>query len=471
MVKSDRASIRIPELDFEIPACTQRGVFTTLEGVLDRAIENLEGSQVARRAVDAGDADAVGAFIERLRRLRNAEAEALPFTVILDDPSGNSFLENLAAPRPDPALRQRNYVRTLEQNHAMGMYAENTQQGGGGEGEEAVGGAGQEAPAALEADLGDTVGDTGALAGSAARTSSSGGARLLFPARPLDLTGNLPDGRFKKGGALIRPSGPAASRARGGAVRGSDGRLQSLVFDSSHSDAAKEVMRFPADCFGCSAAGECRMCVTDVPHFKEVILMAFACEECGWKDVEVKGGGAMPPSGTLTELSYDPAAPDAAGDMSRDVIKSDTAAVEIPEVELVMEGGSLGGMYTTVEGLLTALLDKLLEGNPFMSHSADSAEDSRRSAFDLFTERLTAVRDGAVPFTLRLRDPLANSWIYSPTAPEPDPRLRHEPYARTHEENLELGILDMRVEGYGETIEEEEEAGGGGGAGGRGVQG
>jgi zinc finger protein len=59
-------------------------------------------------------------------------------------------------------------------------------------------------------------------------------------------------------------------------------------------------MTFPADCSHCSAQGHCRVCVTDVPHFKEVIFMAFTCEEeCGWRDVEVKGGGAVPLEGHL----------------------------------------------------------------------------------------------------------------------------------------------------------------------------
>jgi zinc finger protein len=434
--------VTLPELQFEIPPITQRGVFTTLEGLLDRAVENLEGTQPLRRATDPEGADAVGAFIDKLRAARNADPAALPFTIVLDDPSGNSFLENLHAPRPDPALRVRHYARSLEQNHAMGMYAESagvgvTVDSQGNPVSDGVAGGG--APAADE-DV-----DTGTLAGSSAHT--------IFPQQPVDMSGNEPS-RFRKGGALIRGDTTRATlterRRRAGVVRAPDGRMEALVFDSSNSDAAKEVMRFPQACFSCSAPGECRMCVTDVPHFKEVILMAFACDECGWKDVEVKGGGAMPPQGTVTTLVYDPTLPDAAGDMTRDVIKSDTSAVEIPEVDLHMEAGSLGGMYTTVEGLLAALLDKLLEGNPFMAAATDSADAARSAAFADFVDRLTAVRDGRVPFTLRLRDPLANSWIYSPTAPAPDPRLTHETYVRSHEEDLGLGLLDMRTEGYGE---------------------
>jgi zinc finger protein len=89
------------------------------------------------------------------------------------------------------------------------------------------------------------------------------------------------------------------------------------------------------------------MMVTDVPHFKEIIVMSFLCEECGFKSVEVKGGGAVPDHGTVHTLSVEPGEFHAL-DMKRDVIKSDTAMLEIPELELEMSHGSLGGLYTTV---------------------------------------------------------------------------------------------------------------------------
>ena len=37
-----------------------------------------------------------------------------------------------------------------------------------------------------------------------------------------------------------------------------------------------------------------QMCVTDIPHFKEVIIMTLNCEECGYRSNEIKGGGAIP---------------------------------------------------------------------------------------------------------------------------------------------------------------------------------
>ena len=55
---------------------------------------------------------------------------------------------------------------------------------------------------------------------------------------------------------------------------------------------------------------------------------------------------------------------------------------------------------------------------------------------------------GKKPFTLILKDPMANSWIHSPYAPSPDPRLKITRYTRTTEEDDELGLLDMKVDDY-----------------------
>lgn len=39
-------------------------------------------------------------------------------------------------------------------------------------------------------------------------------------------------------------------------------------------------------------------------------------------------------------------------DLKRDVFKSDTASLKIPEIELELGTGTMGGVYSNVEGLL-----------------------------------------------------------------------------------------------------------------------
>lgn len=43
---------------------------------------------------------------------------------------------------------------------------------------------------------------------------------------------------------------------------------------------------------------------------------------------------------------------DKADDLKRDLFKSETCYVSIPEIELELDYGTLGGVFTTVEGLL-----------------------------------------------------------------------------------------------------------------------
>jgi zinc finger protein ZPR1 len=53
-------------------------------------------------------------------------------------------------------------------------------------------------------------------------------------------------------------------------------------------------------------------------------------------------------------------------------------------------------------------------------------------------------------FTLVLDDPLANSYLQSLYAPDPDPNMQFETYERTWQQNEELGLNDMITEGYEE---------------------
>lgn len=52
------------------------------------------------------------------------------------------------------------------------------------------------------------------------------------------------------------------------------------------------------------------------------------------------------------------------------------------------------------------------------------------------------------PFTLILEDPLANSYLQNLYAPDPDPNMTIETFDRTWDQNEDLGLNDMKVEGY-----------------------
>lgn len=47
--------------------------------------------------------------------------------------------------------------------------------------------------------------------------------------------------------------------------------------------------------------------------------------------------------------------------------------MRIPEIDFEIDYGTLGGVYTTVEGLLEKIEDNLKDNNPFAGDSADSS--------------------------------------------------------------------------------------------------
>lgn len=121
IVKSDYTSVRFVELDFEIPAQSQKGEVTTIEGIIDRSVAGLEQDQIVRRIEHPEVAAQIDAFVESLRKLKLVET---PFTIIFEDISGNCRVENPNAPQADAACTTSYFNRSKEQNHELGMFTQ-----------------------------------------------------------------------------------------------------------------------------------------------------------------------------------------------------------------------------------------------------------------------------------------------------------------------------------------------------------
>jgi len=114
IVRGKFAVTFIPELELEVPA-TNKGYSSTLEGFLMSFKEDLQLGQEQRREQSTLLADQIDTFIQKLDKYIVADPEILPFTYILDDPSGLSYIQNLKVPNPDPQLKHERYNRTKEQ--------------------------------------------------------------------------------------------------------------------------------------------------------------------------------------------------------------------------------------------------------------------------------------------------------------------------------------------------------------------
>ena len=362
VIRSENAVTRIPELDFE--AAAQKGQVTTVEGVLEGIVEGLQQDQPVRLHMDPEGHAQIEGFIAKIQSLR--QAGEVPFTLILRDPSGNSFVENVNAPNPDPKRIVSVFDRTKEDDHKLGIFTQE--------------------------ELNDTE-----------------------------------DKR-------------------------NDNKMETLQEEAEDQEeettdeiSKDEVLTFPTNCPDCNAPAETNVKMVNIPHFKEVVIMATVCEVCGHRTNEVKSGGGIEPTGTRITLRVTDST-----DLSRDVLKSETCKVLIPELSFEMGGFAIGGRFTTLEGLLQNIYDEL-DTNAFIgAMMGDSGTDEGKQKVSTFKSKLMAFIEFRETFTIILDDPAGSSYVQNVYAPDPDPEMKVEKYERSYEENEELGINDMKTENYGE---------------------
>ncbi|XP_066589485.1 zinc finger protein ZPR1 [Prorops nasuta] len=220
-----------------------------------------------------------------------------------------------------------------------------------------------------------------------------------------------------------------------------DGLLKPIAEeDYSLEKIDGEVLSFTTNCPECNAVCETNMKMTDIPHFKKVVIMATCCEACGHRTNEVKSGSGIEPLGIKIEIKV-------AGkeDFSRDLLKSDTCRMEIPSLELQVGPTTLGGRFTTVEGIIMATRDQLSSSTAF---TGDSNDPETKKRMEDLINNLTDILEGKQAVTLVLDDPAGNSYIQSLSDDGTDDRLKITKYKRTFEDNEELGINDMKVDNY-----------------------
>lgn len=116
VVKTEWSEIIIPEIEFEVKR--QPGLVTTIEGILERAEAGMKQMIELHKNLDE---ESLGKIKEFLKKLMKCKLMMEDFTFILDDPSGNSYLQSLTAPSVDPSLEIIHYSRTRDQNLLLGI--------------------------------------------------------------------------------------------------------------------------------------------------------------------------------------------------------------------------------------------------------------------------------------------------------------------------------------------------------------
>ena len=269
IIKSDYAVVKFEEMDFEIPAGTQKGEISTIEGIISQAANNLNLYQAERMAQMPEVGVKVAMVIMELRQM--ASGDKLPFTITVDDISGNSFIENPSAPSPDPHMEKSDYRRTVEQDLSLGL---NEQTAGRSD----------------EIKSSDDKGFDKLLSKASAAQAGVDEINIDNEKSNENECGHM---KMKNVSNIDEGDGE-------GTAKFADGDAAAL----------------PTLCPNCNKMGEMRTAVTSIPHFKEILIMAFTCEYCGLRQSEVKGGGVVPTYGSELTLRVE-----SSKDLSRDILK------------------------------------------------------------------------------------------------------------------------------------------------------
>ena len=355
IIKTETAIFRIEDLDFEIPS--GHGIITNIEGILSEILTNLEASQNARKTEEPELYKKIGQICSKL--LEMMIGRGMPFTVSIDDPAGNSWIEPSMKDDEKGKYVRQEYPRSQEQNSKLGLG---------------------------------------------------------------EATNN-------------EPTAHVVPQIQSG---GGDPMADVEILDGA-------VYELDSACPGCSNPAKLNVQLVKIPYFKEVVLSAMNCVHCGYKTNDVKTGGEVPEKGKRLTLKVN-----TLEDLSRDVLKSESATMHIPECDIEMEAGTMGGRFTTIEGVLTQIRSDLRktvygdEDNEQLTN--DGMQWKKKEEWSQFFERLDQAIAGKTAFTCIMVDPLANSYIQSLTAPEPDPKLTEEDYSRTAEEMESLGLADMKTQ-------------------------
>lgn len=116
IVKSDTCIFRVEDVDLEIPP--GRGQLTNVEGILTMVADDLSDKQDERKEVVPEVYAKIEEIIKALREM--ASGSRFPFTLSVDDPAGNSWIEPSTEDKHGKYVRH-DYPRTPEQNEALGL--------------------------------------------------------------------------------------------------------------------------------------------------------------------------------------------------------------------------------------------------------------------------------------------------------------------------------------------------------------
>ncbi|KAJ2338057.1 nucleolar zinc-finger protein, partial [Coemansia sp. RSA 2618] len=194
-------------------------------------------------------------------------------------------------------------------------------------------------------------------------------------------------------------------------------------------------------CMNCHKNGTTRLLLTRIPHFKSVILMAFECPHCGFKNNEVQSGEAIQDYGQTHELRCTSKA-----DLNRQIVRNNTASISIPDFDFAAPPATNSSL-TTAEGLIGRFIEDLAsdqdqrkEEMPEVYQAIEILLEKLRNALELPEE--DGETESPYAFTMVVDDPSGNSYVENLCTPKVDPKLKVKQFRRTREQMIQMGLLN-----------------------------
>lgn len=101
------------------------------------------------------------------------------------------------------------------------------------------------------------------------------------------------------------------------------------------------------------------MMLSNIPFFKDVLVVSFHCPHCGYKNNEIQNAGVLAEHGKKITLTVNDKE-----DLERDICKGEFATISVPELQLEIPYNKKGAM-STLEGLLTSFKEDLEMNQPY----------------------------------------------------------------------------------------------------------
>ncbi|KAL8439634.1 hypothetical protein Efla_004542 [Eimeria flavescens] len=357
VVRSEACTVKIPEIELEIPPSRERAELNTIEGFVSSFADNLKCAALYQKQINQ---DATAEKLNLLvAALNEMAAGKRPFVFELDDPSGNSYIESidLTAEKAGEVSQKR------EDANSMSCCA-----------------------------------DTAAADASSAEEQEATRRQALQPSDD-----RLTVRHFERTREQLHAMGYYEAQ---------DAEQEHSAAEAPGAEEASESLKdealsLPVECPHCGTSTTNKVCQVDIPGFRECLIFAFSCPSCGAKNSEIKAAGAYGSAARRWILKVE-----GNEDLNRDVLKSDVASIEIPSLDFSMEGGAEAGTLTTIEGLLKSLADGLSESMPFAC--GDSAAEASKKRMQVVCETLRRMQEGhpdVLPFELVINDPADMSFV------------------------------------------------------------